>query len=564
MFDSINPFPTEIVPNESIVFLYLMLIVLLYGAMGLLGWRGAAGLVGVWYRGRKLAGATKQLGQATGGQSQLTPFGRRHNLAELWKDFGKIHEAHAVTVDGTPFGVSDPEAVFSEEAILRGYNKRLSLALSAIFAGLGILGTFWGLYLGLQDIVISDEEQLFESVQTLLSGMSAAFTTSLVGILLSLVWRIAYRFTHHQLRRNAHAFFGTVRTHFNVKTPEEVLAESLRVAADQKGILQTLGTDVASAMQEVMERSFSPALNSISETLKTVTTRVDERQMEALDDLVVAFREQLLGAMDDQMERLAAAVQGATEWQQRVNEDVGNVFERIVAVSETTTRLVERGGEAADRYLASLDGLRESHALIAETATQMRETAAQASATSSQLGEGVDAFAEANMELRTALATQLDETKSQIDRLVGFWEGHGGKLDDLAVALEGSLTEFSHLTREKLQQIFAQFDKEMATVVDHLAGTLAELREATEDIVPGVTRIEEAISESLAPVRASEQKLSALTDAILGFDAMPERLDLIVARADDVAAALRKLQDHLDQSSVRRRFGRLGGRDAQE
>lgn len=559
----INPFPPEIVPNESILFLYAMLIFLLYGALGLFGWRGSRGLLGVWYRSRKFTAALKKLGKgAAQSPGQLSPFGKGHNLAGLWNRFGEIYEASAVEVDGTRFGVADPEAVFSKEAILRGYNDRLSLALSAIFAGLGILGTFWGLYLGLQDIVIADEEQLFESVQTLLSGMSAAFTTSLVGILLSLLWRIAYRVTHHRLLQSAQAFFEAVRARFNVRTLEEVLARSLGVAGEQKAILQNLGTDVASAMQEVMERSFSPALNSIGETLKTVTTRVDERQMEALDDLVVAFREQLLGAMDDQMERLTAAVQGATEWQQRVNEDVGNVFERIVAVSDTTSLLVERGGEAADRFLASLDGLRENHAHITETATQLRETATQAATTSSQLGEGVNAFAEANMELRSALATQLDETKSQVDHLVGFWEGHGRKLDDLAVALAGSLTEFSHLTQEKLQQIFAQFDKEMATVVDHLAGTLAELREATEDIVPGVTRVEEAISGSLAPVRASEQKLSALTDAIVALDDMPERLDLIVARIAEVAIELQKLQDHLERSLGPTRFRRRGGRDA--
>ena len=497
MSDFINPFPPEVVPNESILFLYAMLIFLLYGTLGMFGWRERAGLLGVWRRSSKLASARKQLRRgAAKSPSQLSPFGEHHILKDLWSGFGRIYETHAVTVDGTQFSVSDPEAVFSKEAVLRGYNDRLSLALSAIFAGLGILGTFWGLYLGLQDIVVSDEEQLFESVQTLLSGMSAAFTTSLVGILLSLLWRIAYRVTHHRLLQNAQAFFEAVRARFNVRTPEEVLARSLGVAGEQKAILQNLGTDVASAMQEVMERSFSPALNSIDETLKTVTSRVDERQMEALDDLVIAFRERLLGTMDDQMERLTAAVQGATEWQQRVNEDVGSVFERIVAVSDTTGLLVERGSEAADRFLGSLDGLRENHAHITETATQLREIATQAATTSSQLGDGVDAFAEANMELRTALASQLDETKSQVDRLVGFWEGHGGKLDDLAVALEGSLTEFSNLSQEKLQQIFAQFDKEMATVVDHLAGTLGELREATEDIVPGVTRVEEAISGS--------------------------------------------------------------------
>ncbi|WP_423928161.1 hypothetical protein [Candidatus Palauibacter sp.] len=87
------------------------------------------------------------------------------------------------------------------------------------------------------------------------------------------------------------------------------------------------------------------------------------------------------------------------------------------------------------------------------------------------------------MELRTALATQLDETGGQVDRLIGFWNDLKGNLDALATALEGSLTEFTSVTQEKLQEVFARFDTEMATVVNHLSGTLAELREATEDLV---------------------------------------------------------------------------------
>ena len=554
--DIINPFPPAIVPNSSILFLYAMIAFAVYGLFGL---RGSAGLNGVRRRRNEFAEAAESV-RLDGAEtpSRLSPFAPESVLSHLWTDFAERYEADAVTVHGLPFGVTDPEAVFTESTVLKGYNRQLSLALSAIFAGLGILGTFWGLYLGLKDIGIPDQDALFESVQTLLSGMSAAFVTSLAGIALSLIWRIAHRSTHHGFQGRARAFFDEVRVRFPVRTPEAVLAGSLRNAEEQrvlleeqKGILQNLGTDVASAMQDVMEKSFSPALTSIDETLQAVTTQVDQRQMEALEDIVVAFREQFLGAADDQIQRLASAVQGAAEWQERVNVDVRAVFERVVTVSEVTATLVESGGEAAARFLESLDGLQESHTHISEATGHLREIADHTAATSSRLGKEVDAFTEANVELRTALATQLDETGGQVDRLIGFWNDLKGNLDALATALEGSLTEFTSVTQEKLQEVFARFDTEMATVVNHLSGTLAELREATEDLVPGVTRIEEAISETLAPVRASEEKLSALTDSILALEPLPASLNAASGQAKAVEDELVRLRNALEQRDGR-------------
>ncbi|WP_419164653.1 MotA/TolQ/ExbB proton channel family protein [Candidatus Palauibacter sp.] len=561
ILDFVNPFPSAIVPNSSIVFLYLMLGFAIYGWFGL---RRSVGLGGVRRRGLEFMPAVADI-RAAGPESpsHLSPFAPDSVLTGLWSQFAERYEAGTVTFRGSMFGVTAPEEIFVERAVLRGYNGRLSLALSAIFAGLGILGTFWGLYLGLKDIGIPTQEELFESVQTLLSGMSAAFVTSLAGIALSLFWRILHRSTHHKFQRRAHAFFAAVRVQFPVRTPETVLAGSLRMGEEQrvlleeqKGILQNLGTDLASAMQDAMEKSFSPALTSIDETLRAVTTQVDQRQMEALDDMVVAFREQFLGAADEQIQRLATAVQGASEWQERVNDDVRAVFERVVTLSDVTATLVESGGSAAERFLGSLDGLRESHTHITETTEHLRDIAGRTAATSSRLGKEVDAFTEANMELRTALASQLDETRNQVDRLIGFWNDLKGNLDALATTLEGSLTEFTSVTQEKLQEIFARFDTEMATVVNHLSGTLAELREATEDLVPGVIRAEEAISESLAPVRASEEKLAALTDSLLALEPLPASLSTASDRAKAVEDALRRLQ-----SAFERRDGRQPEQD---
>ncbi|WP_423928157.1 hypothetical protein [Candidatus Palauibacter sp.] len=70
-------------------------------------------------------------------------------------------------------------------------------------------------------------------------------------------------------------------------------------------------------------------------------------------------------------------------------------------------------------------------------------------------------------------------------------------------------------------------------------------------LVPGVTRIEEAISETLAPVRASEEKLSALTDSILALEPLPASLNAASGQAKAVEDELVRLRNALEQRDGR-------------
>ena len=72
--------------------------------------------------------------------------------------------------------------------------------------GLGILGTFVGLIVGIQGIGFSTVNAALLSVQTLLSGIQVAFYTSISGVILSLVFNIMYRISWNIMLRNLGLF----------------------------------------------------------------------------------------------------------------------------------------------------------------------------------------------------------------------------------------------------------------------------------------------------------------------------------------------------------------------
>jgi hypothetical protein len=69
----------------------------------------------------------------------------------------------------------------------KSYNSYLYNSIPSVFTTIGILGTFGGIYLGLRNF---DVKNIDNSIPMLLEGMKLAFLTSIVGIILSLIFRV--------------------------------------------------------------------------------------------------------------------------------------------------------------------------------------------------------------------------------------------------------------------------------------------------------------------------------------------------------------------------------------
>ena len=83
--------------------------------------------------------------------------------------------------------------IFSELNICSKHslNMKMLSTASSTLVGLGILGTFLGLTIGVESFDSSNVEHIQSSIQTLLAGMGTAFYTSLIGMSSSLIF-IAY------------------------------------------------------------------------------------------------------------------------------------------------------------------------------------------------------------------------------------------------------------------------------------------------------------------------------------------------------------------------------------
>lgn len=87
-----------------------------------------------------------------------------------------------------------------------GLNLKLLDAASGILVGLGLLGTFLGLTLGVNGVNVTDSTTIKTSIELLLKGLGTAFLTSLLGMSLSLVYTFCDKIFRHNLLSSLYDF----------------------------------------------------------------------------------------------------------------------------------------------------------------------------------------------------------------------------------------------------------------------------------------------------------------------------------------------------------------------
>lgn len=98
-----------------------------------------------------------------------------------------------------------PASEFINDSSVCKYNKlnlRMLDTAAGTLVGLGLLGTFLGLTLGIKGFDSSNTERINESIQGLLAGMGTAFLTSLLGMTFSILFTAADKALRHRLYKD--------------------------------------------------------------------------------------------------------------------------------------------------------------------------------------------------------------------------------------------------------------------------------------------------------------------------------------------------------------------------
>ena len=345
--------------------------------------------------------------------------------------------------------IPDPFEYFTEEHIVNkgGYRKVLEL-IPSIFVSLGILGTFYGITVGISDInTQADVETMQVGINTLLEGMKTAFYTSLVGISISLIFQLFDRIVLHRALLNKYdLLLDELDKTIPFKT-EDILLNAIE--KNQQEQLQDLKsffadefvTKLTTGITNTMAQSINPHLEKSNEIMEKVAQNTIDAQGEKLNEMVNYFVQSLSEISGDHMRDLGVALQKTVEWQEKVTENMGalvneltNVAVQQAEMAKNTTELSEKMNSytiTLTKYQEKLNNSTEElNSITAQNTSLLDQMRTLMTEINERNREEQDSLIEKNKHLNTTLENiseagtvlnnQFEELKSTIGTLTNI------------------------------------------------------------------------------------------------------------------------------------------------
>ena len=140
------------------------------------------------------------------------------------------------------------------------------LAAPSGLASIGVLGTFFGIFIGLSEFDTSDMQS---SVPKLLDGMKTAFVTSILGLVFSLLAKLLQMIKAHDLQKEVSKNKQPTLMELLIQTNQQnkILLEEIRKISQPTPSLAT-GSIPSAIVDKQQEDSASQATSSISSVEK--------------------------------------------------------------------------------------------------------------------------------------------------------------------------------------------------------------------------------------------------------------------------------------------------------
>ena len=419
-------------------------------------------------------------------------------LSHLWSEFCETLHAQQSIDDNGIMRVSRyrlttmAETFFTEQALVdTPLRTEFFKNLPGIFTGIGIIGTFLGLIMGLNSFeVTSNADVVRKSLRNLLQGVGEAFYVSCFAIFCAMVFTYIEKTKITECYKLVEEFCQLTDSLFDAGAGEEYLARLVRAAetsaTQASQIKDSLVVDLKQILTEVTElqldasakhssqmsstivQSFTESISGPMEKISRAVENVGANQGDAVNRLLT----DVLANFSSQMENIfGGQLRGINDLLNHTSNTIQSVSARFEQVAGG---LQSAGEGAADAMAEKLS--------LAITAIEARQGVMNA-----QMGEFVT-------QIRNLVQESQSETAQKMQTILGEL---GEKVSNMVAQLDQQSRHSNEVNRSA-QTMFAE--KTTATIeeVTGLVQTLAEeVRNSSDTMRTSVAALSQTSRESI-------------------------------------------------------------------
>lgn len=424
-------------------------------------------------------------------------------------------------------------------------SKNLLNLIPGVMTGLGILGTFVGLALGLQEFNTGTASEIASSIAPLMSGIKVAFHTSIVGMICSL----AFNWLYKQVFEDAYTALEEFLDNYDLYVTGDVEGNN---ASSTQNILNNIPDAISEKIGEKLAQVLEPALERMNITMESFADRVSENQLEGVSKIVDHFVNEMNHSLGDGFKELGEIIDQTCELQKKNGEFIRNLLLDIEKMADNTKTIHDMPAKTIQEfsvYIEKIENLQEKiNQSFESVILQMNEqqqiqkgqqeyiktlvkceeevstafekllsSTAEQQQTVSQMEKAVSESAKNNMTLITEKASESNAliaqtTERQIDGISQMSKVISENMDKASEKFDTSAQEFYEHLAGSLNETFEIFDKNLAEITRHLSGTIAEVETTTERVPKVVLAAYDGMEKSFGEMEKTLEKFSQSLD----------------------------------------------------
>lgn len=453
---------------------------------------------------------------------------------------------------------------FSEFTICKSYaiNPRIIDAGAGTLVGLGLLGTFLGLTLGIQGFDSSNSDNIQSSIQSLLDGMGTAFLTSLLGMFLSLVYTICEKVWRNGLAKRLHdlnqklddayyiddielssfnqklissdvikkiseelnavsdALYNRIKPLMQYQNVEghnvpvaNAIREILSNNEEQTRALKSFSSDLALELNDRLDETLSrqmqqrliPLMESVDSTTKTVVEHIDQMSLsvsspatDMIERVVEELKDSLMGIME--------------EFKSTLSKNATNELENLALSLGTATKAIAE-------FPQNMANISE---VLQQTITEVRNSITEISNSSAAANSSVMKQMQEQIVFATnSISHAITEVKDVMNNITQSSEQTSR---DLIEKVAKSTFDMSSFMQKTMEQVSGVMQASVQSMTNDIAGRQTDLLALQEGTTSEVKKIVNQFSDSWK--QSSEAIISQTENLLSRFDTTIERMSI--------------------------------------
>lgn len=399
---------------------------------------------------------------------------------------------------------------------------------SGTLVGLGLLGTFAGLTVGILGFDSSNAQNIQQSIQNLLGGMGTAFSTSLVGMFCSLIYTAINKNLRNKLQRSIHTLteilddqfyiddialqdmnqralvntmIEAIRAEFNTKlmysneTGENVtignaIREILAENTEQSKALKSFSTDLAmelnNGFDEVLSRQMQekilPLMESVDATTKSVIEHIDQ-----MASTVASPASGMMESVVDELKKSMATI--IAEFKSSLSSSASSQLETLAiqlgAASKTMGDFPKNMENISNTLQLTIDEVKSAVSEISKTSANANSAAMQQM--QEQIAYATGSISKAITEVNEVMSSITQSSQEQSNQMLS-------KLSDatekIGTFLDSTITNLSSSVQNSVKSITDDVTNKQADLIALQDDTTTQTKKLLEAFNEGLDRLE--------------------------------------------------------------------------